>query len=313
MTDQKAPSDAVNKLLTRADHNFLTAVTDIRQNPDDRELAFTMRELVHCTLPHRDPGDVPGWSRQNGSLFLGIRPGWSAATKKNTGIPYGSIPRLLLFWLTTEAVRNKSRRIELGRSYSEFIENVGLNIETGGGKRSDFVRLKNQLHRLFCATIAFEQAPEHNGLQGLRWLQLPVSRAGELWWDPKTPQQLEAFMSWVELGEDFYNMAIKAPVPMDLRVLKALKRSPLALDLYVWASYKSLMAARSGRPQAMTWQNFMQQFGTEYKRANDFQKAVTEKLKLIQQLYPDLRIGEFRGGLEILPTSRPSIPLQDLK
>jgi hypothetical protein len=299
--------------LTIADRNFLTAVTDIRQNPDDHELAFTMRELVHCTLPHRDPGDIPNWRRQNGDLFLGIRPGWSQAKNKSLGIPYGSIPRLLLFWLTTEAVRNKSRRIELGRSYSEFIENVGLNIETGGGKRSDFVRLKNQLHRLFCATIAFEQAPQHNDLQGLRQLEVPVSRARELWWDPKTPNQLEAFMSWVDLGEDFYNMAIKAPVPMDLRVLKALKRSPLALDLYVWASYKSLIAARSGRPQAMTWHDFMQQFGTEYKSPKNFQQAVAGKLKLIQQLYPALRIGEVRGGLEILPTSRPSIPLQGQK
>ena len=105
-------------------------------------------------------------------------------------------------------------------------------------------------------------------------------------------------------------MALKAPVPVDLRVLKVLKRSPLALDLYVWASYNSLIAARSGRPQAMTWQDFMQQFGTQYKRAKRFQQEVTEKLKLIQQLYPELRVGEVRGGLMILPTSRPSIPLQ---
>lgn len=299
--------------LTKADHNFLTAMTDIRQNPDDRELAFTMRELVHCTLPYRDPGDVPGWRRQNGDLFLGIRPGWDPETNKNIGIPYGSIPRLLLFWLTTEAVRNKSRRVELGRSYSEFIENVGLSVATGRGKRGDAKRLKDQLHRLFCATVAFKQNTEHNNLQGTIQLDVPVSRARELWWDPKSPQQLEVFMSWVDLGEDFYAMALKAPVPVDLRVLKVLKRSPLALDLYVWASYKSLIAARSGRPQAMTWQAFMQQFGTQYKRAKRFQQEVTEKLKLIQQLYPELRVGEVRGGLVILPTSRPSIPLQDPK
>ena len=159
----------------------------------------------------------------------------------------------------------------------------------------------------------FHQDLSDGQFQGLREGQFDVTTMRELWWNPKTPRQLAVFMSWVELGEHFYAMALKAPVPVDLRVLKVLKRSPLALDLYVWASYKSLAAARSGRPQTMLWHDFMRQFGTEYKRADHFQEAVTEKLKLIQELYPQLRISEVRGGLAILPTSRPAIPLQDPK
>jgi hypothetical protein len=219
--------DTVGWPITKTLQARLMGISDIRQNPDDCELAFTMRELVLCTLPYRDPGDVPGWSRKNGNLFLGVRSGWNHATKKNIGIPYGSIPRLLLFWLTTEAVRNKSRRIELGRCYSEFVEKVGLSVETGRGKRGDAKRLRDQLHRLFCASIGFQQNLEHNNLKGTLKLGVPVSRAYELWWDPKNPQQLEAFISWVDLGEDFYAMAVQAPVPADFRVLKVLKRSPL--------------------------------------------------------------------------------------
>lgn len=300
-----------DNIITKSVQTLLADITTIRQSPEDRKLAFAMRELVHCTLPYRDPGDIPHWRRQNDTLYLGIQPGWNELENKSLGIPYGSIPRLLLFWLTTEVVRNKSRRIELGRSYSEFIEKLGLH--NTGGKRGDATRLKNQLHRLFGASIVFQRDLQHNGMQGIGWRNLAVSTAGELWWDPKTPQQLEAFMSWIELGEYFYAMALKAPVPVDLRVLKVLKRSPLALDLYVWASYKSFIAAKSGRPQAMTWPDFMRQFGTEYKSPKHFQQAVTEKLKLIQQLYPELRIGHIRGGLVILPTSRPAIPLQDRK
>jgi hypothetical protein len=61
----------------------------------------------------------------------------------------------------------------------------------------------------------------------------------------------------------------------------------------------------------MTWPDFMKQFGSEYKSATNFQQAVVDKLKLIQQLYPDLRIEQIRGGLVIQPTSRPAIPSQD--
>lgn len=296
---------------TPANLALLKSIADIRQNPEDRELAFIMRQLVQCTLPHRDPGDVPGWGRQCGSLGLGIQPGWDPIKNRGIGIPYGSIPRLLLFWLTTEAVRNKSRRIELGRSYSEFVEKVGLNVETGRGPRGDGTRLRTQLHRLFRARITFQENLQKNGLVGEASSDIQVSEDRELWWDPKTPEQLEAFVSWVELGERFYTMSVTAPVPVDLRVLKVLKRSPLALDLYVWASYKSLFAARSGQAQVMLWRDFMRQFGTEYKSANNFQKAVTEKLKMIQQLYPELQLEDFRGGIKILPTSRPAIPLRN--
>jgi hypothetical protein len=60
---------------------------------------------VQVTLPHRNPGDVPAWSRSNGSLTMTVRPGWDHEKQKTLGYPYGSIPRLLLFWLTAEAVR----------------------------------------------------------------------------------------------------------------------------------------------------------------------------------------------------------------
>jgi hypothetical protein len=38
------------------------------------------------------------------------------------------------------------------------------------------------------------------------------------------------------LGENFFEAITAAPVPLDMRVLKTLKRSPLALDLYAWLS-----------------------------------------------------------------------------
>jgi hypothetical protein len=40
--------------------------------------------------------------------------------------------------------------------------------------------------------------------------------------------QTALWESWIELGEKFFNAIIAAPVPADMRVLRALRRSPLA-------------------------------------------------------------------------------------
>ena len=94
------------------------------------------RQLVQCTLPHTDPGNVPLWKRSCGEMTLAIQPGIDIDTEKSIGYPYGTVPRLLLFWIITEAVQTKNRRIVLGRSLAEFMRALGFN-PNGGGKRSD--------------------------------------------------------------------------------------------------------------------------------------------------------------------------------
>jgi len=182
---------------------------------------------------------------------LSIRPGYK--TDPNTGArccvgyPYGVIPRLLLFWMTTEVVRTPDRRLKLGDSLSGFMRELGLNPDNGGtgAKRSDARRLKDQTERLFRATISFDEA----SAERTRWLDMPVAPKGELWWDPQHPDQNDLFGSWIELGEDFYQALREAPVPVDMRTLRALKQSPLALDLYTWLAYrdKSRLEIHSGK------------------------------------------------------------------
>jgi hypothetical protein len=64
---------------------------------EPQQRGYMAKELVLCTLPHSDPGDVPGWSRTNGKFTLGIQPGYDHKHKRSFVYPYGSIPRLLLF------------------------------------------------------------------------------------------------------------------------------------------------------------------------------------------------------------------------
>ena len=75
---------------------LIDAAVDIRMSPEAVERSYMARQLVQCTLPHSDPGDVSVWASTNGHLTLAIRPYVDLKTRKPL-YPYGSIPRLLLF------------------------------------------------------------------------------------------------------------------------------------------------------------------------------------------------------------------------
>ena len=50
--------------------------------------------------------------------------------------------------------------------------------------------------------------------------------------------------SKIVLGERFFHEVITNPVPLDLHILHAVKRSPLGLDLYLWLTYRTFNLKR---------------------------------------------------------------------
>jgi hypothetical protein len=305
----KAPTHASRQLVA-------AAVAIGMERPSEQDAAYLARELVQCTLPHRNPGDdKPAWMRKNGSLTLAIQPGWDYRAGRSIGYPYGTLPRLLLFWITTEAVRTQNRRLELGNSLSSFMHELGLD-PSRGGPRSDARRLREQMRRLFQARISFQRdlsrgvKTKDGGIaqqHGTAWLNMEVAPRGELWWDEKDPEQPALWGSWIQLGEDFFRAITAAPVPVDVRALKALKRSPLALDLYAWLSHEAYRAHKSGQPRFVAWSLLMEQLGTEYKEARNFQTKARAALRKVMTVYPSLKLGSLRAGVQIEPESFPAI------
>jgi hypothetical protein len=308
MTDDTKP-----KPLTRAQRKLVDAsVLIFGEAATRKDAAFVARELVQASLPHKNPGDIPAWQRTNGNTTLVVQPGWNHEAAKSSGFPYGTIPRLLLFWMTTEAIKTKSRRLELGNNLNVFMAELGLNPDTGGGKRGDAKRLRDQMERLFRARFTFVATTGDDDRKGEYRRDMLVADESELWWNPKQPQQGALWGSWVELGQKFYDAIAAAPVPMDIRALKALKRSPLALDLYSWLTYEAFRAHKSGKPRFETWEQLHAHMGSEYAEVRNFRLYANAALKKIKLVYPALKLGRKQGGIEVLAESYPALQPRDM-
>ena len=105
----------------------------------------------------------------------------------------------------------------------------------------------------------------------------------ELWWDYKSPAQDSFWGSYVEISEDFRQAILQAPVPLRTDVLKALKKSPLALDVYMWVSYRLFTMRAAGQESiSLGYGRLQEQFGTAIPEKNyrkfrqDFKEAFTK-------------------------------------
>jgi hypothetical protein len=95
-----------------------------------------------------------------------------------------------------------------------------------------------------------------------------------------------------------------------LRAYKALRGSPLAMDVYTWLTYRMSYTQRRTRP--IKWEALMMQFGSGYNTTNieqavrDFRKAFLKALKTVLVVYPQAEVEINENGLVLLP-SRPHV------
>ncbi len=267
----------------------------MREEPAAREsVGYMARVLVQATLPH-SAQEGCAYSRTNGRLRVSIQ------APPELGLPYGVYPRLILAWIATEAVRTRSRRLELGRSLSQFMARLGV-IPTGG-QWGTIARLKDQLERLLASCIScVEESYDGEGVLRRR-SNLLVAQESALWWSHDARRDAQG-RSWVELSEPFYAQLIERPVPVDLRALAALKRSPLALDLYAWLTYRVSYLRRA---VVVPWAALQAQLGADYATSaqgtRDLRRKILQALRKVQQVYPALRAQPTPEGLRIEPSA----------
>ena len=266
----------------------------------DPDLGFMARLMALCSLPRTNPGNQLQYVRTNGPYKLGMTAGL------DNKLPYGNFPRLLLAWVSTEAVRTQSRVLVLGDSLSDFMRALGV-YSAGGGNAG--IKLRNQMRRLFNAHIQLIYEDEH----GEASVSSSVTDSTELWWNVRKPGERSLWESKIELSEKFFQEIIRHPVPLDMNTLKSLKRSTLGLDLYLWTAYRTF-ALRA--PLRLSWRQVYRQFGAHPDKSSDnntvqaFRYKVLRELKKIKLAWPGLNYTTAKGVL-ILHPSTPSIAPSD--
>jgi len=279
-------NENLNKLISEA------FAIEERDAKEAGALGYIARSLVQATLPHsKTEGNE--FKRRNGAFKLTI------LADSETGLPYGSIPRLLIAWLTTEAVRTKQREIVLGNNLSNFMSQLDL-IPTGG-RWGTITRLREQMEKLFSASISCTYDDgKHWAIKDVK----PVSRA-DLWWNPKAPNQTTLFESTLTIGEEFFKEIINYPIPIDIDALKTLKKSPMALDIYCWLTYRMSYLKKS---TTIPWEVLQVQFGANYNRVRDFKRYFLNQLRCVLIIYQEAKVDVTDAGL-MLCQSKPHIPL----
>lgn len=285
----------------------------LREDAEETDsIGFCSRIFTQLSLPYRDPGanGAITWVRQNGPMRLQLNPllDIDDSGQPVPAFPYGKYPRLILPWLSTQVVLREadlesdgSLAIELGDSMRDFLKLLDLPY---GGKQGRLMR--EQARRLFGADILFSEDRGRSllGDRRQRLYRMPVSQAYELWWDYDVPDQQALWGNSVHLSSAFVQSVLTAKIPTDMRALKILSErgGPLAMDIYLWLSYRLFVARR---PTLVPWEALQAQFGSQTVSKRKFKQSFTSKLILISLVYPEAVFTETDKGLMLYPSPSP--------
>jgi hypothetical protein len=210
------------------------------------------------------------------------------------GIPHGSYARMALIALQSEALEQSSRDIELGSTAYDALRRLKL---PDGGKVADLALM--QLEKLARCHISFRIGTELKGLE----INERIVEAFIYDTDSRKP-----FIRRVRLSPAYYEGLRRHPVLIDREAIQRIRNSPVALDIYLWLSYR-LPAIEKDTP--ISWSALHKQFGHGIGVPRFFKRPFAENLELARGVYPAANFVLTPTGI-ILRPSPPPLPQRAL-
>ena len=270
--------------------------------PGGDDLAFMHTIMCQVGLP-RSKVDGTSFERHSGNAALLVEAGklWDGEQFVQQPIPYGTMPRLMLAWMNTYAVRFKTQEIPVGNSASEFLRMLGKTVN--GGRNSTYTTFRNQVQALSACrmTLGFNVNGKAHTYDGK-----PIKHFEA--WLHNTDEQRSLWPATVAFSDEYFRTLVDHAVPLDMRAMMALKGSSLAMDVYVWLAER--LHRINGRPIILHWTNLREQFAQEYQGKDadkDFKKKFLPALQAVLAVYPQAKVKRVTGGL-MLMASEPPVP-----
>lgn len=282
-------------MTTKHEDNLIQTAAEIWQDtPED--LAFQHVVLCHLGFP-RSKTDAREFERTSGNASLLLEAGrlWTGQGWELQPLPYGSIPRLMMIAITTTAIQQKTQRIELGRSMSESLRQLGL-ADTGA---AHWRRVRAQASAL--AAMNMKLGYMADGLAKTIDAK-PIDEFEA--WVHKDERQLSLMPSTVELSPKFFDALEGASVPLDVRAVRTLGKYPLALDVYTWLAHR-LCRVKRREGDRIPWLALREQFGREISDHKKFKQMMRDALKRAQLVYPSAKLDTWGSGITLLPSPPP--------
>jgi len=241
--------------------------------------------------------DAEGWQIQSKRTTLIVEPGMRAGLAGKpvpVGVPYGSRARLILIFLQSEAIKSRSREIELGGSLRAWL--AQLKIPQGG---SSLAAVRDQAERLARCRLTFEV---HSGNSTGMLSQSIIDGALFVDETDDLPSRSPRFLERAKLSEPFFQALQRHPVPLEESAVKAVSNNSQALDAYAWLAYRlhSLSA-----PRPVSWHALKTQFGAGFGRLDHFRARFLPNLKLALAVYPEARVYIDEKGIILHPSRSP--------
>jgi len=282
--------EARRQAVTKHERMVIEAAYQVLSDDAER-MGFTYSGFALTSLPHK-PQESTTWRREGHNLTLVLQAGVDR-NEKSLGLPYGSYARFILLFLQSEAIRTRSREVELGRSMKVWLGSMGLSI---GGKT--YKQVNEQARRISGCTLTFYA--DRTGVQ-IRsrggFVKSEITMTGVLGDQPALWQDR------VMLDEDFYRALSEHPVPVSETALRAIGPRSMVIDIYIWLAYR-LHALK--RDVDVGWPALYAQFGAGFKSIKRFKQHFADCVALAVAAYPEARVSISGRGMLLQP-SRPAI------
>lgn len=278
-------------------HVLIEAAATIRDEPPPR-IDFLHSLLCQIGLPRRRTPDRV-FERRNGYASILVEAGslWDGSTWVEQPLPYGATARLIMVHISSEAVRTRSRTVEIGDSTRQFLTRLGMR--SSGGQRGSYTALMRQMRALAACRLTLGMQAEGSAVT----LDAKPIRRFDAWLHHDGSQRT-LWPGALELSQEFYGTLVEHAVPLDPRALAALKHSSLALDIYAWLAHRLRRVAKPSGTK-LSWRNLADQFGQEYTTTKDFKKQFRKAMRQALVVYPGARVSEVIGGVMLYPSRAP--------